>query len=84
MNDDNDDDWTFIPQDVIDHRIRKIPRKIRRNTKDGKTILQIEKEYHMRTKVIWKDENVSWCAEDALRQQKFIHIHTIYHKKQST
>ena len=75
FNDDDDEDWTFIPQEIIDHRVRNIPRKIRRTTKDGKTILQVERTSHMRTRVVWKDGNVSWCAEDALRKQNpFIFI----------
>ena len=35
-----------------------------------KNILEVERISHMRTRIIWKDENVSWYAEDALRKQK--------------
>ena len=66
LNDDDDEDWSFIPQEIIDHRVKNIPRKIRKTTKDGETILEVERISHMRTRVIWKDGNVSWCAEDTL------------------
>ena len=69
LNDDDDEDWSFIPQEIIAHRVRNIPRKIRRTTKDGKTILEVERISHMRTRVIWKDDNVLWCAKDALKKQ---------------
>ena len=61
LNDDDEEDWTFIPQEIIDHRVRTIPRKIRRITKDVNIILQVERASHMRTRVIWKDGDVSMC-----------------------
>ena len=62
LNDDDDKDRSFIPQEIIDHRVRNIPKKIRRTTKDGKTTLEVENVSHMKTRVIWKDGNGSWCV----------------------
>lgn len=49
--DDKDEDWSFIPQAIIDHRKKKIPRSVIITTKEGKLQLKVEETSYMRIRV---------------------------------
>ena len=51
LNENDDEDLTFIPHSIIDHSGRNIPRKTRRTTKDGKTILEVKMNSHVKIRV---------------------------------
>ena len=48
LNDNDDENWTFILQEIIDYKVSNITRKCRKTTKDGKTILEVENISHMK------------------------------------
>ena len=67
LQDDEDEDWSFVPEKIITHQIRKTPRWIHKINENEKTILVSSVKRHLRTRVLWKDGTISWCAADALR-----------------
>ena len=79
LKDDEDDDWSFVPEKILTHQLRKTQRWIHKTNEEGKTILVSTTKRHLRTKVLWKDGTISWCAADALRlQNPFVYIPYVY------
>ena len=81
LQDDEDEDWSFVLEKIITHQIKKAPRWIHKIKDNGKTILVSSVQRHLRTKVLWKDGTISWCAADALRlQNPYVYIPYIYQR----
>ena len=75
IEDDNDDDWSFVPKHILSHAKRAIPRRVIKAKTDNGILLKVERKVHLRVQVMWKDSTISWCAADALRHQNpFIFI----------
>lgn len=75
MEDDKDNDWSFVPKHILSHAKRIIPRKVIKFKTYNKIVLKFERKEHLRIQVLWKDNTISWCAVDALRHQNpFIFI----------
>ena len=53
--DDNDNDWNFVPTNIISHAKRIIPRKVKKKFIEDKLVLMVERKAHMRIQVLWKD-----------------------------
>ena len=73
INDENDEDASFVPKQILDHRISRQPRREIHESEDdnGKktTSIKIITTPHLRIQVEWKGGNVSWCAADAMIEQ---------------
>ena len=69
IEDDNDDDWSFVPKHILSYAKRAIPRKVTKAKTDNGVILKVKRKIHLRVQVMWKDCTISWCAADALRHQ---------------
>ena len=57
--DEKDNDWNFVPTHIISHAKRIIPRNVIKKQRDNQTILQVEREVHLRVQVVWKDKTIS-------------------------
>lgn len=85
LKDDEDEDWSFVPEKIIMHQLRKTPHWIHKKDEDGKTILVTTTKRYLRTKVLWKDGTISWCAADALRlQNPYVYIPYIHMRAQNS
>lgn len=75
LKDDEDDDWSFVPEKILMHQLRKTPCWIYKTNDKGNTTLVSTTKRHLRTKLLWKDGTLSWCAADVLRlQNQFVYI----------
>ena len=82
IEDENDDDWSFVPKAILDHRKRVIPRHVIKMYKNNNIDLQLERNEHLRMKVLWKDGSISWIAGDALQlHNPFIFIPYVIKRK---
>ena len=86
INDENDEDISFVPKSILDHRIERKPccEIYESKDKDGtvKTHVKIIREPHLQIQVEWKNGDISWCAADAMQEQKpFIFIPYIHKRK---
>ena len=68
IDDENDKDWSFVSKAILDHHKRTIPRYMEiRTDEEGKHILLVKRNAHLRVKILWKNGLVSWAAGDAVR-----------------
>ena len=82
LEDDNDEDWNFVPKKILSHAKRIIPRQVTKEVNNGNVKLIIERKIHMRLQILWKDKTVSWCVADAMRHQNpFIFISYVIKNK---
>ena len=82
IEDENDDDWSFVPKAILDHSKRVIPRHVIKMYKNNNIDLQLERNEHLRMKVLWKDGSISWIAGDALQlHNPFIFIPYVIKRK---
>ena len=78
IEDEDDEDWSFVPKSILDHK--KVVRSrhvIKMHQNGDKLKLDLIRNSHIRVKVLWKDGSISWCAGDALQLQKSIFVFTI-------
>jgi hypothetical protein len=68
LEDNNDEDWSYVPTGVIDHKISIVPRKEVTHDEQQSTI-KIVKERHVRVQACWKSGETSWVAADAMKEQ---------------
>ena len=62
IEDENDEDWSFVPKAILDHRKRIIPRYVIKMYENNNLELKLERNEHLRLKVLWKDVSISWIA----------------------
>ena len=75
MKDDEDDDWSFVPEKILTHQLRRTPRWIHKTNEEEKTMSVSNTKRHLRTNILWKDETVLWCGADASRlKNPFVYI----------
>ena len=69
MEDNADHDWSFVPKQVLDHRISNTPRLklVADKENPGKNKLVLDHSSHMRVQVCWANSEVSWISADALQ-----------------
>ena len=68
LEDNADEDWSFVPTGVIAHHISVVPRRIKVQ-RNNETYIQITKARHVRVKTCWRNGEVSWTSVDALKEQ---------------
>ena len=68
LEDNEDEDWSFIPTGVLAHNLSVVPRRTIVHDKDG-TNIHITKDRHIRVKTCWRNGEVSWVSADALKEQ---------------
>ena len=77
-----DEDWSFVPKAILDHSKRVVPRHVIRMNTQEKPELRVERNEHMRLKLLWKDGSISWIARDALQlHNPFIFIPYVVKRK---
>ena len=68
LEDNADEDWSFVPTGVMAHHLSVVPRRLITNDEDGAKI-KIIKDRHLRVKTCWKNGEISWVSADALKEQ---------------
>ena len=82
LEDEFDEDWSFVPKAILDHRKRIVPRHVIKKNVQEKPVLEVERNEHMRLKLLWKDGSISWIAGDALQlHNPFIFIPYVIKRK---
>ena len=51
LQDEEDEDWSFVPEKILTHHLRKTPHWVHKTSEDGKTILVSTSKRHLRTKL---------------------------------
>ena len=73
-----------MPTHIIANVKRIIPRQVIKKNQNDETIIEVEREEHLRIQVIWKDKSISWYAADVLRlQNPFLFIPYVIKNKLS-
>ena len=64
VDDEEDEDISFVPNAILNHRIMKTPRCEIHKSKDedGKEVtnMKVIRDPHLRVQVKWKNEEISW------------------------
>ena len=68
LEDNADEDWSFVPTGVIAHQLSVVPRRKIIHGDNGANV-QISKDHHIRVKTCWKNGETSWVSADALKEQ---------------
>lgn len=73
INDEEDEDTSFVPSTILDHRIMKTPccenhKSTDKNSKKF-TYIKIVRESHLGIQLEWKNGEISWCATNSLKEQ---------------
>ena len=86
VEDEKEQDISFVPRKVINHKISREPHREIHKSKDknGKDVFKVKivQEQHLRVKVSWKNGTSSWVAADALKEQNpFIFLPYVKQRK---
>ena len=87
VEDEKEQDISFVPRRIIDHKISREPRREIHKSKDknGKDVFKVKivQEQHLRVQVLWKNGTNSWVVADALKKAKSFHILTLCGTKEA-